>query len=613
MIPKLNPFSNLSELFANKHSGRFLSFLETKLPSPFFTLFAIALCSLSFLTHWTFSETYPVHTARWIFGEHSKDFLFSLKPLYNLILFLSFKISSLLSLFPMTMARFLFCLNGLLMASLTWVILKKKGDSFSAALALLILISSPIFLERGFRVRSDLLASTFSLISLAIVFFPGKWTLGKEKYALLILLTTLLITPKSIYWIVIAGLLLWNELPGLFSKKNTLTVLLFLSAVFLITGFVLRDPFFLMAFKESGSFYWSSLKDTWSFKAFPQTPWPHLSFFHISVFILKNPILFSLPLFKVLFISYRFFILKQKKWSLTDSSFLCLLLVLFFHPYQKPFFICALQPFFILAFFMDPLWKQISNQLLSTGFRAFLLSAFYLLTVLITGFNLSLVIKKNNNLLQKESIEKLSNFSLHFPYIKIYDPQALVFKGSVYQWYNKLYKENKSKIKKQILSHNIDVIYSIPYTDTFNFRYWVSQRVGWLDIGNHIYYRSWQKELTEKFKNLKGQKLIKLLKEDGFLNKKEALKKTYWYVFLNDKKIPLPKEKLFNDTKICFSEIKKGYLHPYCPYTEKEFSEGIFKNKPKEAKEIAIMYLPPLKDFPEEVSLNTLLRYDIFF
>lgn len=604
MTRKLKHFLNLNEFFTIRDSSRFLSFLETKSLPIFFILFTIALCILSLLTHWTFSETHPVHTASKLFGEYSRDFLFSLKPLYNLILFLSFKVSNLFSLFPMTVARLLFSLNGLLIAFLTWFILRKKVDSFSAALALLILISSPLFLERGFRVRSDLLATTLSLTSLAIAFLSKKQT----NYALLLLSATLLITPKSIYWLIIVGLLLWNELPRLRLKKNILPVFSILSAVFLITGFVLKDPFFLMAINESASFYWSSLKDTWSFKVFPQAPWLHLPFFHISISIMKNPLLFCLPLLKGIFIFYRFFVLKQKKWNVTDVSFFCLCLTLVFHPYQKPFFICALQPFFILSFFMDPLWKKLSNHLFSTNFRVFLLSALYLFAVLMMGLNLSLIIKKNNNFLQKMAITKLNDFSSSIPNIKIYDPQALIFKGSVYQWYNKLYKEDKKGIKEKIVSHNIDIIYSLPYSETFDFQHWVLGGVGWLDIGNHLYYRSWQKELTESFKSLAGKKLIALLKADGFLDKKENIQKTYWYVFLNQEKIPFPKN------KICPLETeKKPVLLPYCLYTEEEFLKGTLKNKPTGAKEIAVMYLPPIKDFPEEAFLNTLLRYDIFF
>ena len=531
--------------------------------------------------------------------------MFSLKSLYNLILFLSFQISSLFSLYPMTVARFLFFLNGLAIVFLIWLILRKKVDSFSAALALLILISSPLFLERGFRVRSDLLATTLSLSSLAIVFFSKN----KINYALLLLSATLLVTPKSIYWLLFVGLLLWNELPKLQLKKNILPVFSILSAVFVITGFALRDPFFLMAVKESASFYWSSLKDTWGFKVFPQSPWLYLPFFHISVSIIKNPLLFFLPLLKGGFIFYRFFFLKQKNWNLSDISFFCLCMVLIFHPYQKPFFICALQPFFILAFFTDPQWKKISDHLFSTNFRIFLLSTLYLFSILMIGLNLSLVIKKNNNLLQKKAIAKLNEFSLSIPHIKIYDPQALVFKGNVYQWYNKLYKEDKSEIKKQIVSHNIDIIYSIPYSETFDFRHWISNRVGFLHIGNHFYYRSYQKELTKDFtKNFTGKKLIAILKKEGFFDNREDIEKTYWYVFLNQEKLPLPKE------KSCLSETEKNsILLPYCFYTEKEFLNGKLKDKPAEAKEIAVMYLPPIKGFPKEAFLNTLLRYDIFF
>ena len=154
---------------------RSLFFLEAKGLLLVSILTIAAFGALSLLTHWTFSEVYSVHTARYLFsGEYSRDFLFSLKPLFNLFLFVSFKISEWLSVYPMTLARFLFFLNGIGIVFLTWLIVRKQSNVFSAALAVLILVSSPIFLERGFRVRSDLLVTTLSLAVVALSSFFQK-------------------------------------------------------------------------------------------------------------------------------------------------------------------------------------------------------------------------------------------------------------------------------------------------------------------------------------------------------------------------------------------------------------------------------------------------------
>ena len=335
-------------------------------------------------------------------------------------------------------------------------------------------------------------------------------------------------------------------------------------------------------------------------------------FSHISNFIIKNPHLICLTLLKGVFVFYRVFILKQKTWRAADISFLILCCIFLFHPHQKPFFICALQPFFILAFFSDPLWKKLSDRLFGIDFRLLLLSFLSVFTLLMAGLYLSLTIKKNNNFLQKTAIQKLNDHALNFPNVKIYDPNAFLFQRAARHWYNGLYEENTPLIKGQIVSNGIDMIYAVPYSDIINFRYWQTKRVGWVDTGNHLYYRSWQRKLVKSSGNLTGKKLMKLLKADNFVTDKKDIQKTYWYVFLDQQKHPLSK----NKTQACLPQTKRKIpiLEPWCSYTEEEFLKGVIrvKGKPAQAEEIAIMYLPPIKDFPERAFLNALLRYDLF-
>ena len=228
------------------------------------------------------------------------------------------------------------------------------------------------------------------------------------------------------------------------------------------------------------------------------------------------------------------------------------------------------------------------------------------------GLYLSLAIKKNNNFLQKPAIQKLNDHALNFPNVKIYDPKAFLFQRAARHWYNGLYEENTPLIKEQIVSNGIDMIYTAPYSDIINFRYWQTKRVGWVDTGNHLYYRSWQRKLVKSSGNLTGKKLMKLLKADDFVTDKKDIQKTYWYVFLDQQKHPLSK----NKTQACLPQTKRKIpiLEPWCSYTEEEFLKGVIrvKGKPVQAEEIAIMYLPPIKDFPERAFLNALLRYDLF-
>lgn len=604
-------FSWLIRLKKATVAGSFLSFLQGK--GLLFCSVVVFIClgAVSVLTHWTFSEVYPVHTARYFFsGEYRGDFLFSLKPFYNFFLFLSFQVSNLFSLYPMTVARFFFFLNGVVIAFLTWIIVKKKSDTLSATFALLILVSSPIFLERGFRIRSDLLVTALSLAALALAVFFRERKISKGfLYTFLILSLVFFITPKGIYWFIVLSFLIWDELKPLGRKdlkKDILFLLSLVFTVFFVTGFALRDPFFLMAIKKSGLFYWNNLQDLWGFFGKDTLNfWQFPS--HTLIFISKNPHLIFFPLLKWVFIVFRKFIYKEREWKLTDISFILLFLIFVFHPYQKPFFISAMQPLFLLAFFTDPFWIKWKNHLFSPISRTFLTGFLLVFAILMAGFHLNFTIKRNNNFLQKAAFEKLNHFALDFPHVNIYDPQALLFKKPARHWYIGLYEEEVERIKKEILSHDIDVIYSSPWWNATVFRHWQVGKTGWVDVGNHLQYRSWQKKLDKNFQ-ASGRELIELLKSDGFLKNREKVKKTWWYVFLNEKKRPI--EGSFGH--FSRGKNKSFLLQPWQLHREEDFLKGYIKNAPKEAREIAVLYLPPPQGFPEKVYLNSLLRYDIF-
>ena len=195
----------------------------------FFSLFFIVFAGIGFLAHWNASEIYPVHTAQYLFSKNMSSYLFSMKSLYNFLLFLSFYFSDLFSVFPMTVARMLFALNGCLLMALLFVLVRKKTDSLNAFLAVFLFVGSQIFLERGFRVRSDLLVSTFTLFSVYLAMERDNKNLWRFVYMVLFFAGSLLISPKAVYWLLFAGVLLANELkkqklPKFFFREAFLSV-----------------------------------------------------------------------------------------------------------------------------------------------------------------------------------------------------------------------------------------------------------------------------------------------------------------------------------------------------------------------------------------------------
>ena len=150
-------------MFDSVKTSYLKNILETKTFLLFGIVFFLVFQLLSYFSLWVETEIYPVHSSRYLFTEYRSEFLFALKPIFYFFLYLSSLFSNLFSLFPMTGARFLFALNGLLILTLMYFYIQKKTDRYNAILAVLVLASANIFLDRGFRVRSDLLSSVLSL------------------------------------------------------------------------------------------------------------------------------------------------------------------------------------------------------------------------------------------------------------------------------------------------------------------------------------------------------------------------------------------------------------------------------------------------------------------
>ena len=248
----------------------------------------------------------------------------------------------------MTGARALFAFNGLLILTLMYFYIKKKTNSYNAILAVLVLASSHLFLERAFRVRSDLLLSSLSLICLLLTINRKKTKEPVIFYILPPLLCALLlISFKGVYWLLFTICLILYDFKGPWPSLKTIdkisaSILIF----FWILSLLLKDFLFLEAIHQSFQFYFTNIKATWSLIS--QKGWilNFSKYSHITLFIERNLFLVFLIAVKFLFIICPTMIFKTRKWNLSDLYYFLLLAVLLFHPQQKFFFICALLPFF---------------------------------------------------------------------------------------------------------------------------------------------------------------------------------------------------------------------------------------------------------------------------
>ena len=628
--------------------------LETKAFLLFSIFFFIAFQSLSYFSLWVETEIYPVHSSQYLFTEYEIDFLFALKPVFYLILYLSSIFSNFFSLLPMTGARFLFALNGLLILSLMYLYIKKKTNRYNAILAVLILASANIFLDRGFRVRSDLLSSSLSLITLLLTLNIKEWK-GYLKFYILIplLFCLLLISPKGIYWFCFTLCLMLYDLKNKTPSRWIIVKIVFaVYMVFYFLSFLFKDPFFLKTIYQSAKFYLSNISMTWQF-IFEKGWIKNLSdFSHISLFIERNLLLFMLIFVKFLFVIYSIVITNKRKWDLSDLYFLFLLIVLLFHPQQKLFFLCAVMPFIFISFFTDWQWRQLVSDKYSLQFKTLLLAGALLYSFSYISYFSYRVYMKKSNRPQKELIGELNaSYKNTDTLISIFDPACIVYSRKTDCKYILDNSPFPQRFKSYFKKYNFDVVLASRFLDLFTLLNYKQSSFQYINIKNHVYYKALMVDLTNKNNLLETaefnndipvanknswnseDKARKLQKDIPFLDTKFLQEKPFKGNFLSgDKllrfllsslktKVPEHSRKysyLFLDSQN--KAIKKSIdchkkeetpliLQNGCPYSKKEFASGLI---PIEKEKLALFYLSLPLGISEELSLRALFRYDLY-
>lgn len=585
--------------------------LETKAFLFFSIAFFLAFQSLSYFSLWVETEIYPTHSSRYLFTENMLNFLFSLKPIFYLILYLSSFFSDLFSLLPMTGARFLFALNSLLILALMYLYIRKKTNRYNAVLAVLILASANIFLDRGFRIRSDLLSSSVSLIALLITLnIKGRRDYWKFYVLVPLLFSLLLVSPKGIYWIFFTLCLILYDLKN--KIPSPWLVVKAVSAVFVtfcFLSFLFKDPFFLKAIEQSTKFYFSNIGMTWQF-IFEKGWINNLSdFSHISLFIGRNLFLVFLIFLKIAFVVYSVFIAKKRKWDLSDLYFLLVLIILLFHPQQKMFFVCAVIPFVLISFFTDWQWRQLIDHKYSLQFKTLLLAGAFLYSFsYISYFSYRVYEKKNNNR-QKELVGKINAFYENTdPAISILDPICVVYTRKTNCQYILGNSDFPQDFKPYLTKHNFDIVLASRYLNLFELVYYIHSSFKYINIKNHIYYKALVFDLKNKESLLKtnflsGQKLLQLLLSSLETRVPEQSRK-YSYLFLDFHNKPV------GGVADCHKKKENPLiLQQGCSYSEEEFKEGLI---PNEKGKLALFYLPLPLELSEGLSLRALFRYDLF-
>ncbi len=164
-------------------------------------LYLILLVIVYFYTgqnvFWADSEMWTVLTSFHLFGDYGHDH--SIKPVFDYILYLVTQAGHFFSLKLMDSARLFFCLitavNGLLFVR--WMKRLNKNN-FVIALTLMLCVSTSLFWERSFRVRSDYLVLALHLLALNILVSTYKTQL-KYICCLALFVWAYFVSPKSVF------------------------------------------------------------------------------------------------------------------------------------------------------------------------------------------------------------------------------------------------------------------------------------------------------------------------------------------------------------------------------------------------------------------------------
>ncbi len=299
-----------------------------------FLFLVLALCTLtlcaSYLSFWTDSEMLSSVQVQY-FLTGSPHFEFSLKPLFNLFLYLNYQISKSLDVHPMWLARGAMVLGAVATFALTYKILKMQLMGRTSLVVLLLLISNSFVIKRAAHVRSDLLSGAVLLFALWLYLRAAKW---RGPMAILpLMLVASLITPKLLPACAVLFLLMFGARVRA-KGRGTVAFLVGGLAALVLVGLLQPGAYEFFINSLVGG---SSSISIWDWQRFE----------HVGRYFKENPVfLFLIPGVLVLATVFRKSLSGHQRLLVDFANFNSLLVLLY--PDRLPFFIAATTPFWIL-------------------------------------------------------------------------------------------------------------------------------------------------------------------------------------------------------------------------------------------------------------------------
>ncbi len=396
-----------------RQSGTFLS---AKLSSFFFVFCVLGLVACGYVglrLFWADSEMWPVSAARNFNFLDIRSYLF-VKPLFNFLLWVFYKLALWIDQVPWDVARVFMALNLAAIIFLVFRIVKKITDNeLLGLMCAIFLLFTITILEQGTRIRSDLLVCSFVLLTLDLILRKGPEDFRVWIPAFL----SLLISPKAIYWI-LALAPFFPSIKVMFRGTHKYVIFALIIAVF--GGLFIYFPtvvgitkYFLLSFTSSGS--GMSYFD------------PH-RFEHVVNAIQKDYLFWALVALRLLWV---------RSFKNFDAIFVILFAILLFHPERMPFFIVSLMPFFIVLIFSHPRFSFYFKKMQTNGGWIFLIALVVVSSLLFYRFSSRSIflLEKHNNTMQRQAVHQVQDYLLKEPSVSIYDPAGIIYKVPAYDWF----------------------------------------------------------------------------------------------------------------------------------------------------------------------------------
>ncbi len=419
-------------------------------PFQFGIFTALFMCAafVSACSFWTESEVWSATVVKYM-ENNPGTYNFAIKPLTNVLLYLSFCIARILDVHPMDCARALFAANFLLLIYLCYRAVRRFSPSPSwVAWMMLLLLSNTFLLKRGSQVRTDMITSSILLgwILVSTSDAAASWS-RRRKWAVFAAFTVLAaaVTPKSL--IFMAGAFALQNTQGRRRYALFVAIGAFFVAAAACPGWLEEIPAlrFLIA----------------SFQAGPGSPpyfdWRRL--WHIHRFVMQNPV-FALLWMRNLWAGF-FDRPGRPQASLFLIDFANLLLFeLAIYPERLPFLIASLVPFWLLPACEIPAdrwWIGLKSRL-TPSFQ--LRSAFVAAGILICSFCSweYFLFFHHNSRPHHEYVRWLRQFEPKLSQLEVFDPAGVLPFLRVHHWFIGPGEIHNSDVVARISQHLPQVI-----------------------------------------------------------------------------------------------------------------------------------------------------------